>query len=97
MWNCNESEVCIQLSIAVQSATATNFNNDDGQLMFWDATSSDTLAPSYLHLNSTKSRSVARKSANTKSNRYKEFSDQGHFIVAFAIEKQEARTRTNLF
>ena len=58
----------------------------NGQMLVWDATCSDTLAPSYLGLSSKKAGSVARKAADVKLNRYKELSDQGYFILPFAVE-----------
>ena len=58
----------------------------NGQLMVWDATCSDTLAPSYLHLSAKKAGSVARKAADIKLNHYKGLTDQGYYILPFAIE-----------
>ncbi|XP_037030849.1 uncharacterized protein LOC119070553 [Bradysia coprophila] len=58
----------------------------NGQLLVWDATCSDTLAPSYLRLSSKKAGLVARKAADVKLNRYKELLDQGYFILPFAVE-----------
>ena len=57
-----------------------------GQNLVWDATCSDTLVPSYLHLSSNAPGKVARKAANVKLNKYKKLLDQNYIIVPFAVE-----------
>ena len=54
--------------------------------MVWDATCSDTLAPSYLHLSSKSPGQVATKAANNKLNKYKSLIEDNYIIVPFAIE-----------
>ena len=58
----------------------------NGQSMVWDATCSDTLAPSYLHLSSKKPGEVANKAANIKLGKYKKLLEDNYIIVPFAIE-----------
>lgn len=57
-----------------------------GQSLVWDATCSDTIAPSYVHLSSVKPGSVAKQAANIKLNKYKQLADQNYIILPFAIE-----------
>ena len=53
----------------VDGVTLVPWHN--GQSMVWDATCSDTLAPSYIHLSSTSPGKVAKHAANKKLNKYK--------------------------
>lgn len=57
-----------------------------GQNLVWDATCSDTMAPSYLHLSCNGPGKVAKKAANVKLNKYKKLLDQNYIILPFAVE-----------
>lgn len=57
-----------------------------GQHLVWDATCSDTMAPSYLHLSSSGPGKVAMKAANVKINKYKKLLEQNYIILPFAVE-----------
>lgn len=57
-----------------------------GQMLVWDATCSDTLAPSYLHLSLSKSGSVAELAGKHKLTKYKKLLDQNYIIIPFAVE-----------
>ena len=58
----------------------------NGQSMVWDATCSDTLAPSRLHLSSKSPGQVANKAANLKLGKYKNLVEDNYIIIPFAIE-----------
>ncbi|XP_037029306.1 uncharacterized protein LOC119069340 [Bradysia coprophila] len=58
----------------------------NGQSMVWDATCSDTLAPSYLRLSSKSPGRVANKAANIKLGKYKKLIEDNYIIIPFAIE-----------
>jgi hypothetical protein len=57
-----------------------------GQNMVWDATCSDTVAPSYLQLSRSAPGKVANKAAKVKLNKYKQLLDQNYIILPFAVE-----------
>lgn len=57
-----------------------------GQLLVWDATCSDTLAPSYLSRSSVKSGTVAELAASNKLRKYKGLLEQNYLILPFAVE-----------
>ena len=57
-----------------------------GQMLVWDATCSDTLAPSYLDRSSLKSGSVAELAASNKHRKYKALLEQNYLILPFAVE-----------
>ena len=57
-----------------------------GQNLVWDATCSDTIAPSYIHLSCTAAGKVAKKAADVKLNKYKKLLDQNYIILPFAVE-----------
>lgn len=57
-----------------------------GQNLVWDATCSDTLAPSHLHLSCVAPGKVAMKAANLKINKYKKLLEQNYIILPFAVE-----------
>lgn len=57
-----------------------------GQMLAWDATCSDTLALSYIHLSSSSSGSVAELAAVNKSRKYSRLLEQNYIILPFAVE-----------
>lgn len=57
-----------------------------GQMLVWDATCSDTLAVSYIHLSSSESGKVAELAAGNKSRKYKRLLEQNYIILSFAVE-----------
>ena len=57
-----------------------------GQQLAWDATCSDTMAPSYLHLSRNGPGKVATKAADVKLNKYKKLLEQNYIILPFAVE-----------
>lgn len=59
----------------------------NGKILSWDATCSDTLAPSYIDLTSKKSGQAAAKAATRKRHLYKEIIEkENHLFVPFATE-----------
>jgi len=55
-------------------------------MLVWDATCSDTLAPSYLIRSSSKSGTVAEFAASNKHRKYKRLLEQNYLILPFAVE-----------
>lgn len=59
----------------------------NGQILAWDATCSDTLAPSYISISSKNSGKVAEKAATKKKWFYKQIiENENLFFVPFAVE-----------
>lgn len=58
----------------------------NGQLLVWDATCVDTLAPSYIKQSSRKSGSLAKLAANRKRNHYRELIEQNYLFIPFVFE-----------
>lgn len=58
----------------------------NGQILVWDATCVDTLAPSYVKKSSVNSGSVAKLAANRKRTLYREIIEQNYLFIPFAFE-----------
>lgn len=57
-----------------------------GQSLVWDATCSDTIAPSHLPLSSKEAGIIAEKAGKRKLSKYKAIIDDGYHFVPFAVE-----------
>ncbi len=57
-----------------------------GEHLIWDATCTDTLAPSYVKTSSLHVRKIANIAANKKTLKYKDIIERGYIFVPFAVE-----------
>ncbi len=58
----------------------------NGQTLVWDATCSDTLAPSHIQTSEKEAGIVAENAAKRKLSKYKEIVEDGHHFLPFAVE-----------
>ena len=58
----------------------------NGQILVWDATCGDTLAPSYVNQSSILAGSVAEKAASRKRIHYRAIIDQNFLFLPFSVE-----------
>lgn len=58
----------------------------NGQILVWDVTCWDTLAPSYVKKSSANAGSVAKMAANRKRSLYTDIIDQNYLFLPFACE-----------
>lgn len=57
-----------------------------GSTLIWDATCTDTFAPSNLRFTTRKAGKAAEDKANRKSTKYRALTNQGYLFVPFAVE-----------
>ncbi|KAF2891992.1 hypothetical protein ILUMI_14181 [Ignelater luminosus] len=57
-----------------------------GKTLVWDATCTDTLAPSHLEISTKMAGQVAENATVRKCNKYKSIVDQNYQFLAFAVE-----------